>query len=51
MLATTDEVDVRMTEDLAMPSIWVIAAGLVGAINVRLVAPGIAAFFGVGKYS
>jgi hypothetical protein len=34
-----------------MPSTWMILAGAVGALNVRLVAPGVAAFFGFGKYS
>jgi hypothetical protein len=32
-----------------MPSIWAIAAGLVGVINLGLIAPGIAAFLGFGK--
>jgi hypothetical protein len=34
-----------------MPSIWVIIASGVGALNVRLLAPGVAAYFGFGKYS
>jgi hypothetical protein len=34
-----------------MSSIWIILAGAVGALNVHLLAPGVAAFFGFGKYS
>jgi hypothetical protein len=34
-----------------MPSIWIILAAAVGAINLRLMIPGIAAFFGIGKWS
>jgi hypothetical protein len=33
-----------------MPSIWLIVAAAIGALNLRLLIPGIAAFFGVGKY-
>ena len=34
-----------------MPSIWIILAAAVGAINLRLMIPGIAAFLGIGKWS
>jgi hypothetical protein len=34
-----------------MPSIWIILAAAVGAINLRLLIPGVAAFFGVGRWS
>ena len=34
-----------------MPSIWIILAAAVGAINVRLMVPVLAAFFGFGKWS
>ncbi len=34
-----------------MPSIWVIAVVAVGALNLRLLVPGIAAFLGVGRWS
>jgi hypothetical protein len=33
-----------------MPSIWVIVGGAVGALNVRLMTPIVAAFFGIGKW-
>jgi hypothetical protein len=33
-----------------MPSVWIVLAGLVGAINLRLIIPGIAAFFGIGRW-
>jgi hypothetical protein len=32
-----------------MPSIWIIVAVAVGALNLRLLVPGIAAFLGVGR--
>jgi hypothetical protein len=51
MPGTTDAVLPRLAEDEGMPSIWIILAGVAGAINVRLIAPGVAAFFGVGKWS
>jgi hypothetical protein len=47
----TDAVGRFGVEDVRMPSIWIIVAGAVGALNVRLLAPGVAAFFGFGKYS
>jgi hypothetical protein len=34
-----------------MPSVWVITAAAVGTINLRLLIPGVAAFFGVGRYA
>ncbi|MGA8218870.1 MAG: hypothetical protein WB771_09910 [Solirubrobacterales bacterium] len=34
-----------------MPSIWIIVAVGVGAINVRLMIPGVAALLGHGKWS
>ena len=34
-----------------MPSIWVIAGAAVAAINLRLLLPGVAAFFGVGRHA
>jgi hypothetical protein len=51
MPGTTDAVLQRLAEDERMPSIWIIVTGVVGALNVRLIAPGVAAFFGVGKWS
>jgi hypothetical protein len=51
MLATTDVVCALLIEDALMPSLWIVAAALVGALNVRLVSPGIAALLGVGKWS
>jgi hypothetical protein len=47
----TDEVRRLRVEDVGMASTWVILAGAVGALNARLLAPGVAAFFGFGKYS
>jgi hypothetical protein len=34
-----------------MPSIWIILAAVVGAINLRLMLPGVAALLGVGRWS
>jgi hypothetical protein len=34
-----------------MPSIWIIVVAGVGAINLRLIIPGVAAFFGFGRWS
>jgi hypothetical protein len=34
-----------------MPSIWIILAVAVGAINLRLMIPAVAAFLGVGRSS
>jgi hypothetical protein len=34
-----------------MPSIWIILAAAVAAINLRLMIPGVAAFLGVGRWS
>jgi hypothetical protein len=51
MPATTDEAIRRVAEDVGMPSIWIIIAAAVGAINVRLMIPVVAAFFGIGKRS
>jgi hypothetical protein len=51
MPATTDVAVRRVVEYPFMPSIWIILAALVGAINLRLMAPGIAAFLGVGRWS
>lgn len=45
----TDEARRLGVEDVGMASIWVILAGAVGALNARLLAPGVAAFFGFGK--
>lgn len=49
MLWTTDVVQAWLTEDVRMPSFWIITAAVVGAINVRLIAPGVAAFLGIWK--
>ena len=51
MPATTDEARRCVAEDVGMPSIWIIVAAAVGAINLRLMIPGIAAFLGIGKWS
>jgi hypothetical protein len=51
VVATTDAVLPRLAEDERMPSIWIILAAAVGAINLRLMIPGIAAFLGIGKWS
>jgi hypothetical protein len=51
MLNTTDVVPACVAEDDYMPSIWIIVAAAVGAINVRLMAPIVLAFFGIGKSS
>jgi hypothetical protein len=40
-------VQAGLIEDVLMPSLWIIAAATVGAINVRLIAPGVAAFLGI----
>ena len=50
MPPNTDVGDRGDGEDVGM-SIWIILAAAVGALNVHLLAPGVAAFFGVGKYS
>lgn len=34
-----------------MPSICVIAGAAAGAINLRLLIPGVVAYFGVGRYA
>jgi hypothetical protein len=34
-----------------MPSIWIILAAVVGAVNVRFMIPVMAAFLGLGKWS
>jgi hypothetical protein len=51
MLAITDVVDRRVAEDVGMPSIWIVLAAVVGATNIRLMAPIVAAFLGIGKAS
>jgi hypothetical protein len=51
MPPNTDDLDACVVEDLPMPSIWIIVAVAVGALNLRLLVPVIAAFFGVGKYA
>jgi hypothetical protein len=51
MPATTDEAIRRVAEDVGMPSIWIVLAVLVGAINLRLMAPIVAAFLGIGNAS
>jgi hypothetical protein len=40
-----------MVEDVPMPSIWIILAAVVGAINLRLMIPVVSAFLGIGKWS
>jgi hypothetical protein len=47
VLATTDEVHAWLVEDVLMPSMWIVATGVVGALNLRLIAPGIAAYLGL----
>jgi hypothetical protein len=32
-----------------MPSIWILIAGFVAAINLRLIIPGVLAFLGIWK--
>jgi hypothetical protein len=34
-----------------MPSIWIILAAVVGAINLRLIIPAVGAFLGVRRWS
>jgi hypothetical protein len=38
-----------MADDVRMPSIWVLAATAVAAINLRLIVPGVMAFLGIWK--
>jgi hypothetical protein len=47
----TDAVPAGVAEDVPMPSIWILLAVAVGAINLNLMIPGILAFVGVGKWS
>jgi hypothetical protein len=49
MLATTDAVVRWMDEDVPMPSIWIVLAAAVTAINLRLILPIVGAFLGIGK--
>ena len=49
--ANTDVACRHLMEDVRMPSIWIILAAVVGAINLRLMLPGVAAFLGVGRWS
>jgi hypothetical protein len=34
-----------------MPNVWIILGAVVGAINLRLLIPGLAAFLGHGEWS
>jgi hypothetical protein len=51
MPPTTDVFRRGVPEDVDMPSIWIILAAAVGAINLRLIIPAVTAFFGFGRWS
>jgi hypothetical protein len=51
MPANTDVAVRRVVDHPRMPSIWIILAAVVAAINLRLMIPGVAAFLGVGRWS
>jgi hypothetical protein len=39
----------RMVEDPVMPSIWIVVVGVVAAINLWFIVPGLLAYLGIGK--
>jgi hypothetical protein len=39
----------QMTEDVRMPSLWMILVAAVAAINLRLIVPAVLAFLGIWK--